>query len=666
MVQPMPQSTAPHAVRPDDATQPAKPRYSSVQILLLILGVSLVTIAVLAFASVAYDMLGDIGRALCIGVVGLVALAAGALLARWLRVTAEGLTWAGLAALTIDAILIGRMPIVMIRVPSGFASGIIVLLLTFVALTLRRIPIPERSVVTAEASGYGTPAAPPNGGPSAFSPSHTPATVPDHPGAPNQSAPATTPAKSHGIPLRAYSLYATFSLPCAMVLLMTDLPLWDSGVRNTLAAAAAALVASIAAAVIHTDRRSRTSDFEWLASLITAMLLLTPLSFSMFGTASDGEPFAVATAICGIIPAIWALVLIAAHRRVSWGNGRPFTALLRVPPTVGFFWTCTAISVPLHRALDPTLSGDAVARMAAYLPSVAVGAVAISLGCLLPRSGRCTAISPAERTAASGVGSFILAVISVSEFSRDDLPSLVTAMAAFIVMLTVCVIAELRAANPLPVQPSPSEPTVQPAPTAQPIPTAQPMPAMSTVPQQPEHRTRGLDRPVVLATWITGSVAVILVLWSWAVSRPYAPADLIAMLIGAATLIVGVHRLAVNPRLRSWPALWLPLTLLMAPPLLMSWYESPSFPRMLALFAIALCTVLIGALRGLQAPLLYGTVVLVAHVLTVIWPWLAEFSRQYWWVWLLIGGVLLIVVAARYEASLKSLRTFGVRISELR
>ncbi|KAA8829639.1 SCO7613 C-terminal domain-containing membrane protein [Bifidobacterium myosotis] len=650
----MPQSTAPHAVRPDDTTQPAKPRYSSVQILLLILGVSLVTIAVLAFASVAYDMLGDIGRALCIGVVGLVALAAGALLARWLRVTAEGLTWAGLAALTIDAILIGRMPIVMIRVPSGFASGILVLLLTFIALALRRIPIPERPAGTAEASEGGTHATPPNGSPSASSSSHTPATRPGHPGTPNQTTPAATPAKPHGIPLRAYSLYATFSLPCAMALLMTDLPLWDSGVRNTLAAAAAALVAAIAAAVIHTDRRSRTSDFEWLASLITAMLLLTPLSFSMFGTASDGEPFAVAAAICGIIPVIWALAFIAAHRRVSWGNGRPVTALLRVPPTVGFFWTCTAISVPLHRALDPTSSGDAVARMAAYLPSVAVGAVAISLGCLLPRSGRCTAISPAERTAASGIGSFVLAVISVSEFSRDDFPSLVTAMAAFVVMLTVCVIAELRAANPLPAQPAPSAPT------------AQSMPAMSTAPQQPERQARGLDWPVILATWITGSVAVILVLWSWAVSRPYAPADLIAMLIGAATLIVGVHRLAVNPRLRSWPALWLPLTLLMAPPLLMSWYEPPSFPRMLALFAIALCTVLIGALRGLQAPLLYGTVVLVAHVLTVIWPWLAEFSRQYWWVWLLIGGVLLIVVAARYEASLKSLRTFGVRISELR
>ena len=51
---------------------------------------------------------------------------------------------------------------------------------------------------------------------------------------------------------------------------------------------------------------------------------------------------------------------------------------------------------------------------------------------------------------------------------------------------------------------------------------------------------------------------------------------------------------------------------------------------------------------------------------TVLWPWRAEFSRHYWWVWLALGGIILIVAAARYEASLKSMRTIAARIGDLR
>lgn len=64
--------------------------------------------------------------------------------------------------------------------------------------------------------------------------------------------------------------------------------------------------------------------------------------------------------------------------------------------------------------------------------------------------------------------------------------------------------------------------------------------------------------------------------------------------------------------------------------------------------------------------LVSGAVVLVVHLVTVLWPWLATFSQRFWWVWLLIGGVVLIVAAARYEASLKSVRTLTTRISQLR
>ena len=75
---------------------------------------------------------------------------------------------------------------------------------------------------------------------------------------------------------------------------------------------------------------------------------------------------------------------------------------------------------------------------------------------------------------------------------------------------------------------------------------------------------------------------------------------------------------------------------------------------------------LIVGVRLLQAPLIYGTVILIVSTVTVLWPWRAEFSRHYWWVWLALGGIILIVAAARYEASLKSMRTIAARIGDLR
>lgn len=77
-------------------------------------------------------------------------------------------------------------------------------------------------------------------------------------------------------------------------------------------------------------------------------------------------------------------------------------------------------------------------------------------------------------------------------------------------------------------------------------------------------------------------------------------------------------------------------------------------------------TALIVGVRLLQAPLIYGTVILIVSTVTVLWPWRAEFSRHYWWVWLALGGIILIVAAARYEASLKSMRTIAARIGDLR
>ena len=129
-------------------------------------------------------------------------------------------------------------------------------------------------------------------------------------------------------------------------------------------------------------------------------------------------------------------------------------------------------------------------------------------------------------------------------------------------------------------------------------------PNQPSVAQERFGRSSGrLTASQVIETCATILAGVILLGLAWTNPQPYAPVDLIAGLSGAAALIVGV--------------------------------------------------------RLLQAPLIYGTV-------TVLWPWRAEFSRHYWWVWLALGGIILIVAAARYEASLKSMRTIAARIGDLR
>lgn len=76
--------------------------------------------------------------------------------------------------------------------------------------------------------------------------------------------------------------------------------------------------------------------------------------------------------------------------------------------------------------------------------------------------------------------------------------------------------------------------------------------------------------------------------------------------------------------------------------------------------AAALAVLLAGSFLEWQAPVVMGgAIVLAMHVVVQAWPWIAIISRDSWWIWLLVGGIILIAAAARYEASLKSVRSLG-------
>lgn len=732
----------------------ANPPRSNVQTLLLVLGVALVVIAVIAFAWFAYGLLGDAGRTACVAAVGVVAVGAAIALTPRLRVTAEGLAWAGLIALAVGALLLSSMD----DAPASdrimaLLAGLALAVVCAAALGIRFVPLPD-----------GMP------------------------------------------PLRAYSLYVAFALPLAAILMTYALPVLDFSVLFPLECVAGAAVAVAIAAFLPADPHRRAPDAEPIAALTVAGVLLAIATFGAYMAVDYHNPLWLVSLLIALTAVGWLLTLVVLHVRRSARSGRPLPTGLRFVPVTGLVWAIAASTTAIMRALPGSMALE-TGRMIAYLPTVVAGAGVVIAACAWPRrdggAGRAdgaagngvaagatgatgnvgapggsrraqdaTGLSAAERVAGSLNGSTILVIMTCAEFSHEGWQALVTSMTAFVGLLAAAACAWARAARPIDklvrmtVQPAqmvaaqtrmqpaayPAQATAQPAQaTAMPVQPVQPIqptqptqltqpiqtawaPAQGPTqgPAQPAqsypyavapqaagtpqaaiapHRTAipqaaiaphlaaapqaaaaplpgsvpqagaqypapmqvavrraaaGPDSAGVIVTIFAGLTTFALLTIAILEPRPYAPADLLGGMVGVTALAVGVRWMLAWPALRSWRALWPALALLMIPLLLMSWTHPLSFPRALALFVIALAALLWGTLRGLQAPLVSGAVALVAHLVTVLWPWLAAFSQRFWWVWLLICGVVLIVAAARYEASLKSVRSLATRISQLR
>ena len=141
-------------------------------------------------------------------------------------------------------------------------------------------------------------------------------------------------------------------------------------------------------------------------------------------------------------------------------------------------------------------------------------------------------------------------------------------------------------------------------------------------------------------------------------------------------IFLGGRVMRRDAAVRSWPALGPGLALLTIPSLVYD-FLAPSLvddidrPEMLwrvvALGVVSLGLVVIGAVRRLQAPLVLGSVVLLVHAVAQLWPWISSvYTAVQWWVWLGIGGALLIFLAARYERRVRQLRAAVTAVTSLR
>ncbi|MEY2847507.1 MAG: hypothetical protein RI885_172 [Actinomycetota bacterium] len=146
--------------------------------------------------------------------------------------------------------------------------------------------------------------------------------------------------------------------------------------------------------------------------------------------------------------------------------------------------------------------------------------------------------------------------------------------------------------------------------------------------------------------------------------EPYV--ELVTVPVALALLASGTLHLAENDRARSWPWLGPGTAALLVPSLLATIDERPLW-RLVGLGVVGIAIIVIAVVRRLQAPFLLASAVVVVHAVATFAPQIrAAYEFLPWWLWLVFGGVILIVLAARYEHRVRNVRDVVERVGSLR
>lgn len=136
--------------------------------------------------------------------------------------------------------------------------------------------------------------------------------------------------------------------------------------------------------------------------------------------------------------------------------------------------------------------------------------------------------------------------------------------------------------------------------------------------------------------------------------------------IALALLASGGIQLAKNTRARSWA--WLaPGTLaVLVPSLLATIGEAPLW-RLVGLGIVGVALIILSTVLRLQAPFLIATIVVLIHAIATFSPQIRTvYEAVEWWIWLAIGGVIIVVIAARFEASKRGFARIAHSVAALR
>lgn len=144
------------------------------------------------------------------------------------------------------------------------------------------------------------------------------------------------------------------------------------------------------------------------------------------------------------------------------------------------------------------------------------------------------------------------------------------------------------------------------------------------------------------------------------------PVEIGTVPVAIALLATGSVRLIRDEDARSWP--WLgPGVLLLLVPSLVATLDTNPLWRLVGLGVVGIAIVIIGAVRRLQAPFVIAGAVVLVHVTATFAPQIrAAYEFFPWWLWLAVGGVALIALAARYEQRIQNVRGVVLRVGALR
>jgi hypothetical protein len=173
-------------------------------------------------------------------------------------------------------------------------------------------------------------------------------------------------------------------------------------------------------------------------------------------------------------------------------------------------------------------------------------------------------------------------------------------------------------------------------------------------------------RPLTpLVGWLAIALAAVAVLAGGARLSP-TPLELVTVPMAIALLVSGSLQLTRTATARSWP--WLaPGVLVLLVPSLMIGFSDAALWRVVALGIAAIGVLVVGLVLRLQAPFLLGCTVVLVHAIVQLWPWISvAYEATPWWLWLGVGGVILIVLAARYEQRIRDIKSIALKVSALR
>jgi hypothetical protein len=172
--------------------------------------------------------------------------------------------------------------------------------------------------------------------------------------------------------------------------------------------------------------------------------------------------------------------------------------------------------------------------------------------------------------------------------------------------------------------------------------------------------------PVDAASWLSSVSALVVVGITGLATSAAEPFELATAPLALTLIVSGVVALHRERAARSWPHLGPGVAVLLVPPLLAD-FGSTELWRVIALGVLSVIVVVAAIALRWQAPLLVGATVLIVHALAQSWPWIQGlYSAVPWWIWLGVGGIVLIAVAARYEHRVRNLRSFVGSIAALR